>query len=501
MKKTIKLICLCLSLLLVLPLAVACTKGGDGDDTVDLGANNGGGVVIGGNDGQGGTGSDSYTPSGRKYDDATFNVLVAGQNALMINCFEYSEEAQTVLDTAIQKKNAAVEAEYDVKFDFIEDLGKQGAGLTKMQLAKNSNELEYHLSYVEVYSVVKLATQGTLYELGSIEGINLDNSWWDQKAKTDLSINGLQFFTTGDIDFYDDMQQFIVMFNRSLFSQKITDMTVDGLYETVSEGKWTFDKYYSLGKGLVRDADGDQDMDKDDEYGMLTWDDTIYAVFSAGGSKIVSNDNNTLTLSIIGDESAIARMTEYTEWTKDNAWNYSRLTGQAGIDMFSNDRALFFMGRLESLNNFRHMDSDFGIVPVPKFTEDQDYMVGTSTFHYSMICTLNLADDIDMRGDVIESCAYWSQQYLTPAYQEKTLEGQNIRDDGSLETLKIIAANRIYDIGFFIQPGRINAELIYLYRAWSTNYASKYEAVRQTAETDIESVLEAYKDLADYWAD
>ncbi len=482
---------------MLVPLAASCAGTGTPQDTVDMGGN--GGVIIGGED-DGGENQDSYEPSGNKYDQAEFNVLVSARNTLATNCFKYAEENQSVVDSAIQRKNATVEAEYDVKFNYVEDLGTANQGAGKMSSAYTSQTLEYHLSYIEVYSVVKLATQGVLYELGSIDGINLKNSWWDQNANEQLSINGLQFFTTGDIDIYDDMQQFIIMFNRDLFTQKISDMTIDQLYETVMEGNWTWDKYYALGQGLVDDYDGNNTMNQFDQYGMITWDDTIYAVFSSGGSRIVSNDNDTLTLSIIGDEAAINCMTEYTNWTKQNAWNYSRVSGGAAITMFSENRALFFLGRLESLGNFRDMDSDYGILPVPKCTDDQEnYHVGTSCFHYSMICTLNLPDAIDMRGDVIESCAYWSKQFLTPAYYEKTLEGTNTRDEGSLDTLKIIAANRIYDIGFFIEPAEMNKDLIRLYRDWSTDYASKYQEKQSAAESAIGDVMDAYSDLADIW--
>ena len=101
-----------------------------------------------------------------------------------------------------------------------------------------------------------------------------------------------------------------------------------------------------------------------------------------------------------------------------------------------------------------------------------------------------------MRSEVIESCAYYSSIELTPAYREKTLEGTNIRDEGSLMVLQLLAGNRIYDIGFYISPGDIQKQLILLYREWSTGYAAKYEENREAAEQAIADVAGAYAELA-----
>ena len=458
----------------------------------------GGGVVIGGNNNLPSVdaSSDKYEPSGTDYNGADFVVLVSNKDSAVVNMFEYKEDDRTVLNSAIHRKNESVKADYNVSFSFeFDQVAKNGA--TNMLKAYQSDSLDYHLSYISADSVVGLATQGVLYDLNKLDGINLANSWWDQRANIDLSINGQMYFTTGDIDVWDDMQQFIMMFNRSLFTEKVDGTTVDDLYSLVEDGKWTYDKFYELGRGVTDDSNGDNKMDHEDTWGMITWDDTIYSVFSSTGAKVVKNENNTLSLGMIGDERSINCMTEYTEWTAQNAYNYSRDgNGTKAIKMFQEDRALFFMGRLSSLNHYRDMQSDFGVLPVPKYTEEDDYYVTVSPYHTSMVCTLSTEAQATMRGEIIESCAYYGAMECTPAYREKMLEGTNIRDEGSLMTLKLCATNRIYDIGFYISPGKIQGQLIILYRKWGTEYASTYEQYRSAAEQDIASVASAYAKLA-----
>ncbi len=485
-----KIICVLLCALMLIPVLVACGNG-ESKQTTDTGTtpptpNTSETESI-------------YTPSGNRYDGSDFNVLVSCIAGDIINFFTFAEENPTVIDLAVQKKNEAVAQDYGVVFNSIKDAGKNNTGSSKMQQSIDSESLDFHLSYISSYDVIPLATQNSLYELNSLPGLNLKNEWWDQNANKDLSVNGLLYFTTGDIDAWDDMQQFIMIFNRSLFERDIKDYTVDEFYKLSSDGKWTYDEFYKIAKGYTKDLDGNQNLDSNDQWGMITWADTIYAVFASSDAKIVSNDDNGLTLSMFGDQVSQNCMREYTEWTNANAYNYTvrdNYSGSNAIKMFSNDRALFFLARLQSLNNFRDMDSDFGLVPVPKYTEEQEYAVMSSPYHLSLICTLNLDVDTNMRGDVIESLAYYSKQHLTPAYREKTLEGQSARDDGSLDTLEISAGNRIYDIGFFIKPGNVTPKLNNLYKEGKTDYASLYAEVKDSAEMAVSEVAAAYKALA-----
>ncbi len=493
MKKTTRILCLLLCMLMLVGTLAAC--GGDAKDTTA-------------STDDPSTPSDStseeqkstYTPSGNKYDGTDFNILLSSKDSNVSNFFEFAEEDPTVIDTAVQNKNAAVTQDYGVNFVVIKDAGGSNTGATKMQQAMDAESLDYHLSFVESYSAVPLAYQGTLHELNHLEGLNLKNEWWDQNANRDLAVNDLMFFTTGDIDAWDDMQQFIMMFNSTLYARDIKDYTLEEFYQLSADGKWTYDKLYQIAKSYTKDINGDQAITSDDQYGMITWDDTIYTVFASCGGKVIEDVDGELTLPIFGNQLAQDCMREWTEWTKENGLNYSQSGGGGvAIKMFSEDRALFFLGRLSSLNNFRDMESDYGIVPVPKYTEDQTYNITCSPFHLNFVCTLNLDTEATMRGEVIESIAYYSKQYLTPAYREKTLEGQSARDDGSLETLKISAGNRIYDLGFYLRPGNITPELIYLYRAWSTDYASMYARVQSTAEMAVNDVATAYAGLSGQW--
>ena len=441
-----------------------------------------------------------YEFAGTTYDGADFVVLVGGRAAQTFNDFKYNEENATVLDEAVYAKNTAVEEEYKIIISYVEDMGTENGASAKLNTQYRAGDEGYHMAFVPCYVTVPLATNATLYDLRSIESLDLTHSWWDQNINEECTVKDVLFFTTGDITVWDDMQQFIVMFNKDLYK---TEGFTDNLYAIVDEGKWTYDKLGEIAKDVTEDIEGNDKMDMADKYGVLLWDDTIYGVFGSVGAKIVSkNEQGDLELTI-HDERGIDALLKYTEIAASgNAINYQRFgsSGTPAINMFSESRALFFFGRLQSFDNFRDMETAYGVLPYPKLTEAQDnYHTTLSYFHATFLCTVNLDFDIEMRGTVMEALGYYSQKHLTSAYENKMLEGTYVRDEESVGTLRLCADTRAYDFGFFAQPANINKELIYLFRSLSTGFASKFEEKRDAAESALANYNSGFEAAAQEW--
>lgn len=443
-----------------------------------------------------------FVHSGNTYDQADFIILLSSLAGDTFNDFKYNETEPTVLDNAVQQKNMACEEMFDVVIDYVEDFSASTGGFSKMRQEKTAGTVGYHLSFMPGQQVSNMAYTGLLYDLNHISTLDMKNEWWDQNANKELSVCNNLYFTTGDISVWDDMQQFCVSFSKELFRERGYN-TAD-LYKLVMDGKFTYETVYGYAKDVSEDMDGNEVMDMNDRYGILTWDDSIYGVMSSTGSKIVSKDKDTdlLTLTLTGDEAVYNTLTRYTEMIAEMGINYQRYTngGALGASMFTEARAMFFFGRLSSLQNWRDMDTDYGILPYPKIDENQDrYYTITSGYHTTYFCTLALDEDIEMRGEIAEGLAYLSMTYMTPAYHERTLVGTLVRDDESLEVLPLLAANRIYDYGYIAQPGKINGQLIYTFRDMKTNYMSSIEKYKTIANRDITKINGEFEKLAESW--
>lgn len=425
-----------------------------------------------------------------------FTLLIsgnAGECNVAFKTFDESDAAErNALDEAVYRRMKAVEELYDIKFNFIEETGSGNAAMSKLMMAVTAGESDYDAAVVAAYDAVPLAMSGALYDLGSIKSLTLEKDWWDARANADLKIQGMLFATTGDIDFWDDMQQNVVAFNK----QVKADLNIaEDFYALVEDGDWTLDALATYSKLATEDLNSDGVYDMSDKFGLITWDDSVYAAFVGSGERVVrANADGNLELTLTGSERVVDVLTKYTDICfGGNAINYQRYTASEAINMFSSNRALFFLGRLQSLDNYRDMETDYGILPYPKYDAAQEeYVTVAAPYHMTLFTVPFMANDPERSGAVLNALGYYGQQYMTEAYYDKTLTGQYFRDEDSLATLELMASTRAYDLGLYIQPAGINKELIYMFREGSKDFASTFAGYTDAAKNYLVQVDAAF---------
>ena len=117
--------------------------------------------------------------------------------------------------------------------------------------------------------------------------------------------------------------------------------------------------------------------------------------------------------------------------------------------MFTEDRALFWIEIIYGVLQLRDMDTDFGLLPMPKYDDNQkEYTSYIHTGHTSTSCVPVTNPDIDLAGRILTDMAYMSYKTIRPAYYEKTLKGKASRDVESGEMLDIIYSNIRLDLTF-----------------------------------------------------
>ncbi len=447
--------------------------------------------------------TEEFVPSGKTYDDSDFNVLCSGNSIRAKIDFEYFEDNQTVLDNAIFMRNQKIEELYGVVISYVQDTGASNTGDTKVRTDYTSGEANYDLSYIGTYKVIGLASSGMLYDLNSIPGIDTSKSYWDQNANEDLGMNGLLFYTTGDISISDDVLQFAIAFNKEAMKEHAGDLD---LYKLVEEGKWTFDKLFETSKGFHANLDTDEAFTLKDKIGLIVWDDTIYAALNSSGERMSEYNakDGVFEVGILSSERALNVLDFWaTAQTGEGVLNrqrFSIMDGSEASNAFVEGRVLFTTPLICDLDEFRDMDMDYGVLPYPKFDENQTrYYTSASAYHMTYVCTVNVDDELEMRGELIEALAYYGQKYLKPAYEEKTLKGTYVRDEESLLSLEIMAKTRIYDIGFMIKPANIHEKLILFYRDKNTAYASLLAASRAASEATVKQLNEDFKLVFEEW--
>ncbi len=423
-------------------------------------------------------------------DGYEFTILCTALMTSPPTPFAYKDTDQ-VLDEAVYRRNLLVEDEYGISIKLVTDYTTtMGAAVTRLQANRNSGDTPYDSGLIAVFDLCKLAYQGYLADMNDVPYVALEKSWWDQNATKDISINGKTYYTTGDISYLDKEYTFAVTFNKTIAAEK----NVGDLYSLVRDGKWTLDAFAEMCRGVTEDLNGDDILDSRDKYGLILWGAINTAAVNASGNTIARIDDDKLVLTL-NNEQVISVVDKFVGLAKEPCViNFQKMSGGVGwVEMFQNGQSLFLMQYLKALPSFRDTDLEYGILPFPKLSEEQDnYYCGLAGYQTSMYCIpVDIYDD-EISGVITEALAYYSKEIVTPAYYDKTLIGRSVQDPESAETLDIIFANRIYDLGLFYRVGNLGDQMSQLLLNKSTDFSSMFEKYRIAAEMDIKRINEFF---------
>jgi ABC-type glycerol-3-phosphate transport system substrate-binding protein len=151
------------------------------------------------------------------------------------------------------------------------------------------------------------------------------------------------------------------------------------------------------------------------------------------------------------------------------------------------NRALFTFGGIWYAKNMRQMEADFGILPYPKYTEEQkEYCPSTSPLFLSLTTVPSTNTDREEIGVFLEAFAYYGYTDVRPAFYDLLLQGKLVRDEASGEMLDYIFEKRFYDTGSILNFNNFSHNVISLTNSFSQNISSYIAANLPAAEKALE---------------
>ena len=160
---------------------------------------------------------------------------------------------------------------------------------------------------------------------------------------------------------------------------------------------------------------------------------------------------------------------------------------------FTEGRVLFNTAGLVRVTVFRAMETNFGILPLPKYDESQKEYNSMVSIGCANSIAIPTTANAERSGAVIEALSAESYYTLTPAYYDIVLKTKNARDDASSEMLDIIFDNRVFDIAYMFDWGGIIGSINGL--KTDGNISSTIDSKLKAAEKELEKTLTAYAEL------
>ena len=431
------------------------------------------------------------------YDDYIFRALywmVPGWDWRKSKDIVAEEGSGDTIEDAVYRRNLTISEIYNVKFE----LDEVDAGALNNKLRQNimAGDDVYTIVCQKQTDVADLITHGDLLNFFSIPYIDLEKPWWDENSINDYSIAGRLYLIASDITINDKDGTAAMAFAK----QAAVDHNLPNLYDMVREGTWTVENFYNTYKDVARDLNGDGKMDEADYWGVLGGRDVLTTFFSGAGSRIVSKDENDIPyISVMSDRNAAILERLYNLTTESEVFYHHHIAGTDDAqfqDLFENGHGLYHWIRFDSISDMRASETDFGVLPIPKWEESQSrYYSVVSIYTSSLMSVPIVTQDLERTGILLEALAAESKYTLMPAYYEVALKTKYARDDESAEMLDIIINNRIYDLGEMLNPGGLRDFVLDLSMKKTFTFTSTYAKVERSAKKALDKLVDSIEKL------
>lgn len=432
--------------------------------------------------------TDEYTKdlAAADYDGYNFRILIRpGKTS-----DQYLEEKTgDVVDDAVYTRNKLVESMYNITISATEssDSGSETDALNSILAGDDA----YDAIFPHSRAAFSYATQGAVENFNDIKSIHLDKLWWSKDIVDSANINGYLYVLDGDISLHRLSYAMCMYFNKRIFDE----LGLSYPYDMVKNGTWTFDEFQKLVKKGAKDLNGDGVITpEDDQLGFYTqeWQSPISILYT-GGQRIYSKDDEGIPVLTLNTSKTVDIFDKYFDLMDTDATFLhftNKPTNYNGTDVFTTGRAMFADGGLGNAKSFRNMDDNFGILPLPKFTEDDNYATVVNGHAHLLVMPITTSDP-ERTGSIIEALCAIGSRDVVPAFYNVSLKTKYSRDTESEEMIDIIRDSIIYDIGY-VSGGTFQSIGRDLARSTTHDFSSTYAASESIALSKLKDFNKAY---------
>lgn len=349
----------------------------------------------------------------------------------------YAEEQNgTAVSDAVFRRNAEIMDKLGIEIRITERPGSYN------QFDDYSNTItaayqsgSHQIDMVGTYSLygAQYATKGYFKNVLNISPyLDLDQIWWNQALRDDLTISNRLYFVVGDMNLTTLTRMLAVFFNQSVLASKHPGTD---LYQEVIDGKWTIDYLTTFIAEDYSDLNGDQKADKNDAYGLVTVAPSeAYDSFAAAlDIHIMERDSEgawKLTTSTEHIFTALEKVANlYFGGNKSTCF----MTIDETLSHFVSDKSLFLLLTLDKSGEapLSEMTSAYGVLPMPKYDENQPAYYTIPQDAFNLVSVLEDVRKPDMVAAVLTMMSAGSYRSVVPLYYEEVLKFRYMRDSQS----------------------------------------------------------------------
>lgn len=359
-------------------------------------------------------------------------------------CYLFREESTgEVLNDAIRQMQADTEERLDIKLTEYGELYVANANDLAIQLTASGDASYAVMNQLDRFAI-ELMIGGYLRPLEDAPLCDLTAPWWNPHISEKLSLGGKTYYATSAANLLMCVDTTAMYMNTRLAAEAGIETTT--LYQTVREGRWTYDLLERYLENAAVDVNGDGKMDEGDRYGMHCYDQNIFATscITAAGLDSLSKDENDRLIVSWGGEAYMNAMEKAYELFHSPSVYMEDERHTATI--FTEGRSLFMHGFFLAVDTLEEMEDDYAVLPIPKTSETQDSYL-CANYDVMMFVMPRFVTDTELYGAVTEWLSYEGLSHVRDAYVETTLKYKKARDSETAEMVQLCLDSSQVDLG------------------------------------------------------
>ena len=417
------------------------------------------------------------------------------------------EETGDVVSDAIFYRNRKVEERLNVTLDFIAGDPDHEKYMSAIRTVLMAGDDAYDIIDAIQWRAIPQANEGLYYNLADAPYIDYSQPWWSNEYMDEISPSSdVRYLLSGDISVWQLRHMSCMYFNKRMYEDSFG--SPDELYQTVLDGRWTYELLTKYVKEIYQDLNSDGLVNEGDRLGIGSTpvSQTDHFVYTAGISFTgrdkdgypVLNTDQERNVSIIETLYRLYYETPGTIIYKSAAAMDNEL-----LKLFTDGNMLFYPNRFYTTDLLRDMSDPYGIIPYPKLDESQENyyaLVHDSTTLYGIPITVG---DIGMPCAVLEAMCAENYRTVTPAYYEVALKVKYTQDDVSAQIIDMIHENvrtdfvyaNNYSFTSSVKLGTIARSLMGMDGNPSRDYMSAYDSIKTQIASELEAIIETAKEI------
>lgn len=443
------------------------------------------------------------------YEGYNFVFLTEDNGASKPYRITAEDETSEALSDSISKRNSVIKEKYNVTIE----QKKESNLLSAVRSSILAGVVEFDAILAPSTKLSTMACENLLYALNTVERFDFEQEYWDSNSCEQLQIANRLYFANCSLNL--NGFGLVMFFNKNLIEQhKLTNP-----YDMIENNTWTMNKWLNMIAKINTDLDQDGQRTINDRYGML-YDHSLGRAFAyaSGIRATTNNENGKPVITVLDDETKfksiynqLGKVAEWGEWmlcedcsimpTSGSKQGFSNIHDYTK-HLFTKDQYLFAIYDASEARNFINMDSEFGIVPLPKYDESQNGYQTLYPAHNDLLALPRIMSDPQRTFNIIEDINYCSNTILKSAWFDDMLTRKGGLDTESMKTLETLYDNRVYDVGMTFNFGGLGTEAMdvdvgkfYNTREKESNILYHYKKYQNTIQAAINNTYNTISKL------